>query len=1062
MGKLTKMTGRIGLGLLLCLSFSYAQIPDFTKLTVEEGLSHNVSRRLIQDKQGFIWIATQSGLNRFDGYAFQSYLHKRQDPNSLSDDDIRALIVARDGRLLIGTAKGGLNIYHPVCDCFTSCLHDPEDSLTVSSNFIFDIFEDKDGQIWVGTNRGLDKLIFQGEKAVFQHYTSRKGDKTSLPANGANAMEHDQYGQHWFASLSYGLSRLEKDQSPGQQEVFTQFHPTVGGSTTPINGAITSLYIDRRGDLWIGGENLLNRIPAAELQKAQPDFIRYDLRDFPGYEPERFSILNMKEDAQGGLWFMDFYAYHRYWPEADSFETFDLRPLLVTERSNNVLYDILFDHQGNIWLATVEGIYMPRGSKDAFHMILFPDQQVRACWDIFEDRYGYLWVGTESDGLWVFDQEKRWVQTFSTSSADPAQRLARDFISEIFEDRAGNIWLGLFFTHSAVIQLKRTSTGEIIQARVKGIEDVLHYACNYASQDEQGNIWLFLHRHIQILDEHTFKVKRTFNEIPVNEAARDAQGKMWLATDKGLAYYEAAADSIIFVDASPELPLHQKIRMIFDIEIEPSAHMWLGSIRGLGYYEPETHKFQLFREEDGLIGNQVHNIQRDAHGKLWLGTHKGLSLFEPRTKQFLNFDRKDGIGVRGFNRRASWQDRKGNIYMGGDQGTLYFHPDSVRRNPLSPQVYITDFRIFNEKVPIQFADSSIGMHDFILPRPISQMQEIRLPYRYRMLSFDYVALNYLLPEKNQYAYMMEGFDESWIQAGKTRSATYTNLSPGTYTFRVKASNNDGVWNEKGTSLKIVIDPPWYRSWWAFVLYGTLISSVLGLFLYARVRKVAREYETQARIERAKVEERESVRQRSSRDFHDEAGNKLTKLSLYTELGKRKAADDPDMLSYLGHIESNVRELATGMRDFIWVLDPEKDTLADTLSRLKDFGNQLFAHSDTAFTYKMNMDDFRDQPLDIKDKRHLLLIFKEAMNNCLKYAQADHAVLEASLHQNQMSVSFEDDGKGFDPENAEKGNGLKNMRSRAAEMGGRMSYRSAPDQGTRITFEMQITRMGEER
>jgi len=554
------------------------------------------------------------------------------------------------------------------------------------------------------------------------------------------------------------------------------------------------------------------------------------------------------------------------------------------------------------------------------------------------------------------------------------------------------------------------------------------------------------------------------NELEVvtaDEIGIDHLGKIWLATDAGLGVYDEMLDSSIYIDASPGLPTYQKTRMVLGLEIDPSGSLWLGSIRGLAYYEPAAQSAKLLREEDGLIGNQVNSLELDLNGKLWLATHKGLSFYNPETADIRNFDQRDGIAGKGFNRRAGFQDAQGNIYFGSDRGTVYFHPDSVKLNVSKPVVFLTNFRIFNENVPIQQADSTIQAHDFVLEKPIWMLEEIRIPYHHRMLTFGFVALNYLSPDKNQYAYMMEGFDEKWIQAGTDRTATYTNLSPGTYTFRVKASNNDGIWNEEGCSLKIIIDPPWYLTYWAFVAYGMLIFSLFGLYLYYRVRQVAREYETQARIARAKSEERELVRKRSSQDFHDEAGNKLTKLSLYTELGKRKASDDPEMLSFFQHIERNVRELATGMRDFIWVLDPEQDTLADTLNRLKDFGEQLFVDSETNYTYQIDFEQFKAIPLSIKSKRHLLLIFKEVMNNCLKYASASEAKLYAFTEGNSLQVVFEDNGKGFDPPKQRSGNGLKNMLSRAAEMNGKIDIQSTPEVGTKVLFDMQITHMGDD-
>jgi ligand-binding sensor domain-containing protein/signal transduction histidine kinase len=1044
----------------------YAQPFPFQQLTTEVGLSHNVSRKIIQDKQGFIWIATQDGLNRYDGYTFRTYSHDPADPRSLSDNDIYALKESREGRLLIGTAKGGLNLYHPDCDCFSAFLHDPADSTSLSSNFVFDVFEDGQGQIWVGTNRGLDKLVWVEDngkrEASFHHYKAKKGDSQSLIANGANAIAQDQQGRLWLASLQFGLSLLDQDAENPEAARFQRFSPTTEPQPQQLaSGTVNQLYLDSHGDLWIGRCGGLSRIPAAELKKGNPRFVHYDLGSFPGYDPQWFCIRSIREDEAGGLWIADYYAYHRYHRTRDSFETVDLRSLLITEQSENILYDLLPDRNGNLWLSSLLGVFKPDGRNPHFHNLAFPDGKNRACWGILTDRYGYLWVGTEADGLWVFDTEKKVHRHFHSGAERPEERLENDFVTQLFEDTEGRLWVGGNRGQAFVWELDRMKNGSIVGLQkniIPGLSDSQNSRCFF--EGPRGRIWLGLRDDLLWVDGNSLQIEKRFAKISSNRIRRGPNGGIWIASDKGLLYHEPGTDSLQGFTFTHPLGSALHPRQIFDLAFQGEDSLWLATIRGLVLASRKHGTFERYTERDGLPGNQVHSLLRDAEHHLWLGTNKGLCQVNPYNLKFGVYDRQDGIGSLSLQRRARHQDPQGNMYFGGTEGLLFFHPDSIRPDPTPPPVRLTDFQIFYKPVPVRYPDSSITAHDVVLEQPIGQLEEIRLPYRYRILSFSYVALDYEIPEKNQYAYQMVGFDQDWVYAGDRRTATYTNLSPGTYTFRVKASNHDGVWNEEGTRLRVVIDPPWWRSWWAYFLYGTVVMSFFGIYLYYRIRKVSQEYETQARLEQARQAEREAVRKRSARDFHDEAGNKLTKLSLYTELTKRKLQDDPEAISFLQQIESNVQELSSGMRDFIWVLDPEKDSLGDTVNRLKDFGEKLFRDSSTSFRHDFDLEKLQGISLGIKAKRHLLLIFKEAMNNALKYAEADQARLEVALSPTLFQVVFEDDGKGFELEKANTGNGLNNMQERAREMGGSLRFASTPGTGSRVIFEMQITHMGD--
>jgi len=357
-----------------------------------------------------------------------------------------------------------------------------------------------------------------------------------------------------------------------------------------------------------------------------------------------------------------------------------------------------------------------------------------------------------------------------------------------------------------------------------------------------------------------------------------------------------------------------------------------------------------------------------------------------------------------------------------------FHPDSIKYNNFIPPVVFTDIKILNE------SDDDV-------------------------LSFEFAALNYTVPEQNKYAYMMEGFDEDWIYSGTRRFVTYTNLDPAEYIFRVKGSNNDGVWNKIGRAITIIINPPPWKTWWAYTIYFLFIAGGFFLLIKNREKTHAHEMEMKLKIEEAKVEEREKVRIKTSQDFHDEAGNKITKITLFTELAKRLAAKDETLKKYIDKIEENTKELSNGMKDFLWVLDAGKDSLYDMIKRLEDFGNSMFEYTETSFTVKGRDKSFKNILLPMEIRRTIVLIFKEAMNNSLKYSDSKNILLDVNLIADELSIILKDNGKGFELNKAVNGYGIKNMNARAEKIGGELEIFSSFNEGTKITLKYNITHMG---
>ncbi len=1045
---------RLLLGLLILVpGLLFAQTLNLKshQLTDEDGLSHNTVTCIVQDPLGFMWFGTRNGLNRYDGYAFQTFTHDPTDSTSLGSSNIGSMMIDSAGFLWVST-RANLHRIDPISLAITSIpFYQPTPQPGQRLNTIIFMYTDRQDSIWIGTSLALLKVSHYDpahpQDITYNVYKHLPGYPDISLQNTNDILEHSD-GSWWIAS-TYGVIYWNK-----------------------ANGYAN------------------NRLPE----------VRFDDNSCL-CEPQTFELA---EGSEGGVWAATLNGLVRIQKENDS--TFHQEIVLNTYKDNgrpntNTFLVVDRDAAGNMWAGTYsQGLFFYDKTSESFRLVEGPSQSILA---LYQDHSHNLYVG--SDGVHLFpahpkpfyqtfdqtaqklglkdnevyafeeDSEKNlWVahknglSRFSASGDtvhyfDQKDGMDFLFVVDIEAGENGDMW---FLAKGALLKYEASSQqfSTIRTAQTSREEQGVVTMLNPASlkSDDKGNLWISTFMGVLKFDPHTetFDTYLRGKGNYVNTLHQDQKGRFWAGDATTFSRFDPTQENsfIPFKPANINAPKMDGIS-IRDIHHAQNEICWVATISGLFRVDFSNDSLSVFTEKDGLPANYIRAIEEDDHGRLWLATDGGLSRFDPPTATFKNFKYKDHFDIR-FYSRVSYRASDGTLLFGGSNGYIRFHPDSIQDDPVLPPVYLTDFKIGFEKIPIGAPDPNIKVHDFFLEKPLLATKNIDLSYKERTLTFQFSALHYAHPDENQFAYQMEGFDENWIHTDAFhRSATYTNLDPGDYTFRVKASNHDGVWNEEGVELAISISPPWWKTWWAFFIYGTIISSFFILYLYYRIRKVAQEYETQARIERAKVEERESVRKRSSRDFHDEAGNKLTKLSLYTELTKRKAVNDPEVLDYLGHIEQNVKELATGMRDFIWVLDPEKDSLIETLGRIRDFGSSLFEHSDTAFEHHLDTDALAPFNLSIKAKRHLLLIFKEAMNNCLKYSQAGKAVFSANLASDELLISFRDDGKGFDMEKRSNGNGLKNMQTRANELGGKMELKSQVDEGTEISLYLQITHMG---
>jgi signal transduction histidine kinase len=437
---------------------------------------------------------------------------------------------------------------------------------------------------------------------------------------------------------------------------------------------------------------------------------------------------------------------------------------------------------------------------------------------------------------------------------------------------------------------------------------------------------------------------------------------------------------------------------------------------------------------DGLASDKIIGILEDSRESLWLLTPKGISRYTPATRSIRNYDARDGVRLDAALYTPYLKDGNGEMFFGGFSGLIRFNPDSIMDNLNVPSIVLTAFKKQEQQVKLDTA--------------ISEKKMIQLSYKDNVFSFEFAALNFVSGGKNQCAYRLEGFDEDWVYAGTKRTATYTNLDGGSYIFRVKGSNNDGIWNEKGTSIAVIVTPPFWKTWW-FRVFGfvAILLSVGGSIRYVEMKKLKKRIEL---LENERALERE--RTRISQDMHDEVGSSLSEIAILSELAKKKPEESE---AHIQEISDLASEVIDNVSEIVWAMNPRNDTLDNLVAHLRRYAVKYLnlAQIRCSFDAPENVPPHH---LTAEVRRNIFLVVKEALHNIVKHAHAREVSVTVKLVDRSLEIQIGDNGKGFDLEElAESGNGLGNMNKRMADIGGVLTMTSRPDHGTRVAMRVPV-------
>ena len=1021
-----------------------APLLRFERISIEQGLIFSVVHDVLQDRQGFLWIATDRGLNRYDGYRFEEYRHNPDDPRSLSHEGVLKLFEDHDGQLWLGT-RAGLDRLDRDTNTFVHYTG-------LGGTQVLAIYEDRSGTLWIGSKGGLKRLD-PGSDTLTTFWTG----------SPVTAILEDRNGDFWLAAAGC-VERLDR---------------ATGTSKAHLACGLwfSALYEDRQGTLWAASQD--NGL--ARWDASSQTFARYvhDSKD-PG------SLCNdvvtaLLEDSAGRFWVGTVDGLDLFDRAQNRFLHYRYDPLDPNSLSDNLVLCLYEDRSGVVWIGTLRGLskYAWTGNRFALYSRLatLPADSNYAVdvsgqhslgadivMSVCQDRNGVLWVGTFGAGLNRLDRAAGRLSVYQPKPSDPGS-LPSELVEAVFEASDGTLWVG---TGEGLCRFDpRTETF----SRKWGLDTAPAEEILSITEDASGDLWVGTSGRLYRLDRAAGGAFRSYpgyalDPIPVAALRTGQDGTLWVGTlGAGLVRWDGARWTRYPHNATDA----QSISSFYVISICLDARsgdgaVWVGTDGGgLNRLDPVTGTFTHYTRAQGLPGDRVSSILADADGFLWLGTDRGLSRFDPRTGVFRNYDALDGLQSGEF--VSAFRDQGGEMFFGGLGGLNAFDPQEVSDNPIPPPTVIRSLSLLGKPVR---TDLPTG-------------ERITLSYSENDLTFEFAALDYHAPAKNQYAYKLEGVNADWVAAGTRRYADYSNLRPGQYVFRVKSANSDGVWAYQGSSVSITILPPFWETWWfrgslALLLLGSAVAAyglrVRGI--EARRRELEQEVgqrtselrseieqrlhveETLRRVEREKAVAEE--RGRLARELHDAVTQTLFSASLIADVLPRLwERNREEALRRLEELRQLNRGALAEMRTLLLELRPSALEKADLGGLLRQLADSIASRA--RLPILVEADEGCAVPAEAK--LAFYRIAQEALNNAVKHAHPNRVAVRLTCATGAVELRITDDGKGFDPSStAAEHHGLRIMRERAEAIDATLSIDSQPDKGTGVVVTWTRTGGGQ--
>lgn len=839
----------------------------FVSYKAEDGLSDYTIKSITQDEKGFIWIGTSNGLNRYDGYSFKTFFHDPEDSNSIGSNSIQSLYIDVKKQLWVGTRQAGLALFNPVNQQFTHYQHQEGNPNSLSSNEINTITGDAQGNLWISTyEQGLNYLDVSNNQVT--RFIADPNNPNALVSNNIRALCLDSRGNLWVGTSKSGISCLNL-----KTKTFTNYHHQENSENSISEDRINCIYEDADSIIWIG--TYTNGITSYDFRTGK--FTQY--HQYKEQEGRTYiSAKQILEDSQGRLWIGSWgdgiYFFNRQKQQFTNFRKNLDDPFSLTDSRVLSMFE---DRAGQLWVGTEANMSRADITSGRFQHFFYQKDNPNSLagnnvYSIIESRQGEVWVGTYDGGLTRYNAKDNKFYRY-THQKNKSNTLIGKTVWSVFQDSKDRVWVA----NSGGLCLYRPKTDDF-QRFLNTADRLRDHTILCLTETQDGTLWMGTWGTGMVAyhpDEKTYQVYRHDSNNPksistnsVRTIVEDSKTQLWSGSYNGLNLMDRASGTFQRFEHDPNNPLTISSNVITCLFEDAKKQLWVGTNGGLNKYYPKNQTFTRYLVDDIRNQVEVKGILEDDQGFLWLSTAQGICKFNPTDKSTTWYDQLDGLQAQNFTPSANFKGQDGAFYFGGTNGFNKFYPTKITPNTYKPPVVITNFLLFNKQQKIS--------KNAVLQADLNYRHEIHLKYDENIFAFDFAALNYRQAEKNQYQYKLEGVDEDWVSVNHSyRRATYTRISPGTYTFRVIASNDDGLWNEEGLSIQVIISPPWWNTWWAKIIWWTLPIALAIAFYWYRISSLNQQkelLEKQVEIRTAEIREKNAMLEAQKGEILTQAEN----------------------------------------------------------------------------------------------------------------------------------------------------------------------------------------------
>ncbi|MEZ5012934.1 MAG: two-component regulator propeller domain-containing protein [Chitinophagales bacterium] len=997
--------------LVLCLflsaHFVHAQNlqPDFQHLDIDAGLSDYTIYCFAQDTDGFIWFGTRNGLGRYDGYHIKTYYNDPTRKNSLPGNVVYALLCDKNNTLWVGI-DNGLCRFDKQKELFERI---PVDESIQKPLSVHAICQTSTGDIWVGTDHGL--YLFNTEVGKLVSVKTNPPEK-SLSANiidlACDAQDRILYTGY------FGLGVFD----PAHGKIWTY------SDMVPQGSSIRNIALGKNNSIWLSTYS-------GELWRTDGDGKILESFSCAAWFPSLdWDIRRIAVDAQNRIWIADFTnGLFVADPDQNTLQRFTYAPYLPNSIKNNSVLGLFITDDHTVWFS--EGGAVSHFSLQAkpFHYLhhdpsvslSLTDNWVRS---FCADGDGNIWAATVQ-GISIFDPKTNSIIKNIRYDSVNHSTLPGSSVRALASDASGKIWIGgsggivsygertKKFSKYKIIKPEHCSANPTFIWSLLATDDGTVYAgsgCGVFRYDAQYAAFVPMDSAL-----HT----TGYNADVVRALYASSDNKIWIGYGKMVMVFDPATKKQVLLNDQ----IHSDVINAF---AEDDAHrMWISARNGLFCFDPATQKSIQYTTNDGLPNIFCGGILIASNGHVWVSNGAGLSVLDVQHNSWHTFDKSDGIFCLPLNDQSGFADNNGYFYFAGREGLVYFDPEKITLDQRPPNVLCAQFTILDSSMCTDYLWHGI--------------RNLDLPHNKNFISFELSALSYEHSEENTYAYFLAGFDTKWNYTGSRRFATYTDLPPGTYTLQAKAANHDGTWSDAVTIIHLHIRLPFWRTWWFIALCILCITACLYGIYRVRINQLLA---------------LQKVRNRIARDLHDDIGASLSSIRLYSESVKRKLEkENTESGDVLDKIAANAKEVVENMGIIVWAINPVNDSLKNLVQKLHIYAAEMCALQNMELQYAS--EHIPDLKLSMEVRKNIFLILREAIHNAVKYAESNTLHVHIMLHGKQMHCRVSDTGKGIDAQTIQSGNGLKNMRSRAAEIGAQLEWTSRPGEGTTLTMLLDI-------